>query len=631
MLTDPVPSRTGPNKSPKVRERKLLIAVLVVSLLATFWSQSAHIWDKYRVVRDVQNFYWMARYQEPTLFATDYLLDYRILKVDVLGHQVILLPASLGYGLLFYLASFIIDHIWLSKLLIFVLMPICVIYLFKLGKLVGGDLSAISLSLLFVFFSLASRESVSVASGLQRAFAVPLLIVFLYFLVRERYAGAALMIVLSALFYWPTFPLTVLAYGLSLIEVKPRLKMSLDISRSKLLPLLSSLLLSALLIVLQIAAEPELLGPRDVPVLQDPSYRAEGATPMFISFPWLGRGGIFDTGNDVLSFSALLVLGALVHKTVGRRSWQRLPAPCWHLLVAGAILYLASFFLLFGLSSSLLYQPSRYTRSTLFLFAICYVGLNWGEFLEKGPNWFRRNARLLIFFVVSLIVALGATYLLLPTRLLLLPLLWFVGLILSGTAAVLGVSSLFWLMTGSRLTGLSRFSVAFAVGIAIVLAGRFHIGKLGAQTINPSAAERDVYEFVGSLPEDAVLAGDPVLMSGIPLFSQRGVLFRDLHPNINPNAPIYIMDYFDALYAESGETVLNFCRRYEISYLVLDRADFTPEYLSQGNFFYQPYNDRIEEMIAGRSNFVLPRLQPVFASGPFVVIKCDAEVILASD
>jgi hypothetical protein len=204
-------------------------------------------------------------------------------------------------------------------------------------------------------------------------------------------------------------------------------------------------------------------------------------------------------------------------------------------------------------------------------------------------------------------------------------------LILSGMAVVLGASSLFWLLTGSRLRGGSRFALALVVGIVVVLAGVLHIGKLGAQTINPSAAERDVYEFVGSLPEDAVLAGDPVLMSGIPLFSQRGVLFRDLHPNINPNAPIYIMDYFDALYAESGETVLNFCRRYEINYLVLDRADFTPEYLSQGNFFYQPYNDRIEEMIAGRSNFVLPRLQPVFASGPFVVIKCDAEVILASD
>ena len=122
-----------------------------------------------------------------------------------------------------------------------------------------------------------------------------------------------------------------------------------------------------------------------------------------------------------------------------------------------------------------------------------------------------------------------------------------------------------------------------------------------------------------------------LVQDGIPLFSQRGVLFRDLHPNINPNAPTYIKDYFDAHYAESGEAVLDFCQRYKISHLVLDVGDFDPDHLAEGNYFYQPYNDRIEEMIAGRSNFVLPRLQPIFASGPFVVIKCDAEVMLSSN
>jgi len=143
--------------------------------------------------------------------------------------------------------------------------------------------------------------------------------------------------------------------------------------------------------------------------------------------------------------------------------------------------------------------------------------------------------------------------------------------------------------------------------------------------INPSDPERDIYEFVGSLPKDVVLAGDLEIMSGIPLFSQRSVLFRELHPDIN--API--LDFFDALYAESPETVLGFCQRYNLSYLVLDRTDFAPDYLAEGNFFYQPYNDMIVEMVAGRTNFVLPHLQPVFASGPFVVIKCDAETVLA--
>jgi len=295
-------------------------------------------------------------------------------------------------------------------------------------------------------------------------------------------------------------------------------------------------------------------------------------------------------------------------------------------------MYAASFFFMFGLSSSVLYQPSRYTRSTLFLFALCFVGLNWGDFLEKAPSWFRQKAPLLIFFVVSLTLALVATYLLFPTRLLLFPLLWFIGVILSGMSVVLAGSSLFWLTRrGRRLRGAGRFVVPLAIGIIAVSAGVFYIRTLGIRTINPSNAERDIYEFVSSLPKDAVLAGDPVVMSGIPLFSQRSVLFRDLHPNINPNAPIFILEFFDAQYAESPEVVLNFCQRYDISYLVLDTTDFTPDYLAKGDFFYQPYNDKIVEMVAGRSDFVLPHLQPVFVSGPLEVIKCDAETVLAGD
>ena len=627
MSTDLISDLGGPKW-----DRRLLALVLVVSLLMTFWSQSPHLWDRYRVVKDVQNSYWMARYQDLTLFATDYLLGYRLIEVDVLGLQFILYPRSLGYGLLFYLASFVIDHIWLSKWLVFALMPLCVTYLFKLGKLLDDNVTAISLSLLFVFFILASHQSISIAGGLQRAFAVPLLIIFLYYMIREQYIGAGLMILMSALFYWPNFPLAVLVYGLSLIKVEPRFKVSLDMTRSKLLPLVGSLLPSILFMALEVAVKFESFVPKDVPVFQDPSYQSEGATPMFISFPWLGRGGIFDTGTDVINFIVLLGLGTLIYKIVGRRSLRRLPGAGWRLLAAGVIMYAASFFFLFGLSSSVLYQPSRYTRSTLFLLALCFVGLNWGDFLQKAPSWFQRKAPLLIFFVVSLTLALVVTYLLFPTRLLLLPLLWFMGLILSAMSVVIGGSSLLWLTRGGRrLRGVGRFVIPLAMGIIAVSAGVFYIRTLGIRTINPSDAERDIYKFVSSLPKDAVLVGDPVVMSGVPLFSQRSVLFRDLHPNVNPNAPIFILEFFDAQYAESAGTVLDFCQRHKISYLVLDTTDFTPDYLAKGDFFYQPYNDRIVEMVAGRSDFVLPRLRPVFASGPFVVIKCDTETLLAGN
>jgi hypothetical protein len=636
MITDAIPDLSVPK-----RDHRLLALVLVASLLMNFWSQSPHLRDRYRVARDVQNFYWTARARDPTLFATDsiYIVGKQLIEVNVLGFPVLLLPVSLGYGLLFYLASSAIDYIWLSKWLGLVLMPLCVIYLFRLGKRVGGNFTAVSLSLLFAFFILASPLSISIASGVQRALAVPLLIVFVHYMSNEQYVGAGLAILISALTYLPNFPLMTLAYALALVKIERPFKLSWAITRSKVMPLVGSLLPSALVVGLALAVQFELLAPvthtaslpdigDNVPISQDPRYQPGGYAQMFIAFPFLGRAGLFDTGGDAINFLVLLIFGFLIYRIVGPRSLQRLPGVCWRLLAASAIMYAASLFFVFGLSSFALYLPSRYTRVTLFLLALCFVGLNWIDFLEKAPNWFRRKAPLLVFFVVSLSLVLVATHLLLPARLPVLPLLWFIGLILSGISAVLGGSSLFWLAKGGvRLGGAARFVIPLAVGVITVSLGAVYIGTLDIKTTNPSDPERDIYEFVGTLPKDVMLAGDPEIMTNIPLFSKRSVLFRELHPRNS----VAILDFFDAQYAESSGTVLDFCQRYDVSYLVLDTTDFNPDYLAKADFFYQPYNDKIVEMVAGRSNFVLPRLRPVFASGPFVVIKCDTETLLAGN
>jgi hypothetical protein len=264
----------------------------------------------------------------------------------------------------------------------------------------------------------------------------------------------------------------------------------------------------------------------------------------------------------------------------------------------------------------------------LFLGALFFVGLNWVDFLNELPEWLRRNARLLIFFIVSFGLTLVAVYTFSQNRLMVVPFLWLVGLMLSGILALLGGSSLFWLATGNlTLTNVARWSILLAVGAIVMFLGNTYIGILGVKTTNPSEHERDIYRFVASLPKDAVLAGDPDIMTNIPLFSKRSVLFRELFPKTN--API--VEYFDAQYAEIPRTILDFCQHYQVSHLALDTRDFDPDYLAKGDFFYQPWNDRIVETVAGRSDFVLPQLQPVFASGPFMVIKCDAETILAGN
>jgi hypothetical protein len=145
-------------------------------------------------------------------------------------------------------------------------------------------------------------------------------------------------------------------------------------------------------------------------------------------------------------------------------------------------------------------------------------------------------------------------------------------------------------------------------------------------TINPSPAERDLYEFVGTLPKDVMLMGDPDVMSAIPLFSRRSVLFRALQPR--RTAPI--LPFFDAYYAEAPASVLSFCQEYGIDYLVVNQQEFEPDYLAAGQFFYEPYNEVIAETVAARSDFRLAQIrddQKLFESDGLFVIPCDAHVL----
>jgi len=621
------------------QKNKTFALVLVMTLFITAWSLSSYLWDKYQVVRDTQNFYWMARAQDPTLFARDYLYisSNYIIQIDILDYHFLLYPLSPGYGLFFYLASTVIDYIWLTKLSTLALVLISVIFLFKTGQFLKDDLTGASLSLIFIFFAMASPLSTSIVSGLQRAYSIPLLILFIYFLLRQKYVWAALLIFLSALIYLPNFPPMVLAYGFSIIKFKHPLKLLPGLRPGALWPFAISLLFSAMIVALALAVQLDLISKSSpaifetdaqttLQVSENPAYQSGGSMALFIGFPFLGRAGIFDTGGDVTNFLVMLTFGFLIYKTVGVQSWRRIPRELWWLLLAGFVMYAISFFFVFGLSSLALYLPSRYTRSTIFLFMLFFIGLNWVDFLAIFPVWLRKNIRLFIFFVFTLSVALGTVYVLSPNRGLLIPTFWFLGVILSGVLALLGGSVLFWLVwQNSTLSPLARWGAAVMLGVGVIFLGSVYIKILGVKTTNPSQAERAVYEYIATLPKDTVLAGNPDIMTNIPLFSKRSVLFRELFPR--PNAPI--LQYFDAQYAETPDVMFNFCQRYQIDYLVLNLHDFSPDYLAKENFFYQPWNDQIVSTVTGRSNFAMLRVQPIFTSSPYAVIKCDAGTLLA--
>jgi hypothetical protein len=608
--------------SDRKRTAICFVLVLIISIVSIFITQRPHLFDRYQVAKDVQNFYWMARYQEPDLFPRDRLRQMESLtEFNLLGYRLILYPQSLGYGLLFWVGSFFIDHIWLFKLMGFVLMPISVTYLFWLGKSIADEFVGAALSLLFVFIILASPRSIAITSGLQRGFTIPLLIVFTYYLYQRRYWPASAMVFISLLIYYPNFLLAALTYALSMIEFQPPFRFHLDLSRSRLVPLLLALTMCLGVIILAVIVEPpSLFLPKDVPVSQDPLRQDGGPGDLFIS-PGFGRAGLFDVGGDVVNFAVLATAACFIYALLGRAALRRLPAVFGWLLLAGVILYGVSFFVLWNFSSTVLYLPSRYTRSTLIWVILSFVGLNLPDFIGRLLRWLRRNVHLALFFFVSLVISLIMIILLYPSNFTKFAAL---GLFFGGLLVTLGLGGCVWIVRdafrqdeGERRRGY-LMALFLASTITIPIAG-LYIDQVGLKRINPSRAERDVYRFLSTLPEDVMIAGDPSVMNGVPLFAERSVLVRELQPRDTP-----VMEFFTAYYAETTKEVMTFCRRYEVDYLVIDRNDFSPDYIAKRQFFYQPYNDAIVDLVAGRSDFVVPQLEPLFTSGSLAVVECGA-------
>ena len=138
---------------------KWLWLALIFALLATLYVQSPSLVDPYRIDDDLRQYFWMARFRDPDVFPNDYIVHEikRVHVINVLGLDLICQFESMGFGLLYQFASFLIPPLAFNKILPFILMAVCAVYLFALGRLlIGSDHLAFFLVLLFVLYSLSA-------------------------------------------------------------------------------------------------------------------------------------------------------------------------------------------------------------------------------------------------------------------------------------------------------------------------------------------------------------------------------------------------------------------------------------------------------------------------------------------
>jgi hypothetical protein len=121
-----------------------------------------------------------------------------------------------------------------------------------------------------------------------------------------------------------------------------------------------------------------------------------------------------------------------------------------------------------------------------------------------------------------------------------------------------------------------------------------------------TGTERDLFAFLQTVPKDALVAGDPCLLDGVPLFAGRMVLSSCEEPGQLP----VVVDMMLAYYAEDKNEVAAFCSWYNVDYLVVNNQAFAEDRLAEGRFFFEPYNSHLQPVLAGRKDFILQHISP---------------------
>lgn len=624
------------------------LILIIISLLAVLWLQAPRLIDNFNVDEDFRSFYRMSQFADPNLFPNDPLTGGGAVTVAMPWGNWPFYPNSPGYSLLYYVASFFVSPILFSKLLAFLLMPVSAWYLFELGKSIRTAQTGMILALGFVFLNLASPTSLSVLPGLQRSFALTLEIILIYYLYRQKYVPAAVVVVIAALIYAPAFVLAAAIWGLNILKFGHQHRRGFSIDTTSLGPLLIAGFLGALILIpallirfspypTETATTGTIQQTTDAPaesyrfLWDDPKYQAGGRTQLFYSFPFIGRGGLVNKDADALHLSVLFVISCLIYLVQGRRAFD-LPSPIWSVFGASLITFVMAWLAIWLTNSFLLYLPSRYTRVGLFLFLLLVVFLNFTDFIKESALLIRRNQKRLVWLIIGIeIVAIGLIVIYPSEQAV------FMGLnmkwLLAPTALIFGI--LGTISIQSRLTSdpmPAEFNrtlsgrVLTIIFLGILLSGWLAYAPLisSGSYLNPDPTERELLRFLETLPQDTLIAGTPCALDSVLLFSKRQILFSC--EKISQDTQL-VREALKVYYTDDTQDVANFCQKRGVDYLVIDLQTYSEAFLAGGEIFFEPYNQELLPYIKERKTFALANLPDevkIFQAGDYFVVPCDA-------
>lgn len=597
--------------------RPIIIVLLLISVAISIYVNYPFLKDRWLINNDLRTTtYWMPKFQDPELF-NDYVSK-RMIQNSY--------KYSLGYVLLYYMTSFIMEPILFSKILPLILVPLTMYFFFKIGRLIAGNIAGIFAS----FFVIPFLQYYTFAGGITRAFCWPLLAAFVYFLLSKQYWKVSLVLILEALFYAPILLLCGLTYLLSFLYIRwkgKKVRLGFAFSKEKLIWGGLGTIVIVLILFQTIAGQLTI----DRKTLDMSSYGPGGRHPTFsnkqvyygsiigkeikklgtFKIPQqyiFGRGGIVGSkGKDADKVGPLVFIFLLSLLWLGRHALRRLDKDLWGLFLLSLILFVVAWNFL-----PRLYFPIKHTFGML-VFLIVAGAASLAQLM-------RTTASLSLKGIVTRGFSLSGLILFFPSFLCNYKVVLWV--MVGGCLAILILPLIF----RKVITTQARYNLQLVV---VVIGIGFWLSMFSKVTglVDPTPQQRELYGFVSTLPKPSLIAGYPrdENLDNIAFYSKRGVFmsqefFGSLTANgLDKEIERRTSDVLDAYYAESWDTVLDFCRKYGVTYLLVNK-----KYLDKVHPYYQPINSKMAHL-KERSNFVLVQIPDslfLFKEGSVGIIDC---------
>jgi hypothetical protein len=501
--------------------------------------------------------YWLRRFRDPELFH-DPLTNSLVNSGNVP-------PGTEG---LYWLASRLVDPVAFAEWLPLALAPLSAWLVFRIIREHAGWRPAAWIGVgLFTVLWDVHRFS----GGQARGFVYPVVLLTVLLLLRRRDVAASFVPPIGFLLYPPAGITALAVLAITTIEwrgLRPRI----DHHRA-LLSFASFVLVSAAAFVPELVAN----------LQPDPISRAEAHR-----YPEFGPNGFLHffarstgvylrqnrSGFDLRQSGSILALTAVLLIPVRPRNARLLRGEVWAMLVASLSLFVLAHALLFRL-----YLPHRYTYPLIPFFCILISVAANPTF--KAVRTRRGGLALSMSLAVAVPLVIG-----------------FCALVLFAIPAGPGMSArgfvswvlhgLFPYLLGGLLAGMLGALLAFRPGVkrlvaagaaaATFIAGGILMGELAIAGLHQDQGvqcrDLGLLHYLGALPKDAVIAGDPAELDCVPTVSRRAVvmaskLYQPWHKSTFLSGRSRMLAEYGAYYGGSRQALVDLRRRYGADYLVV--------------------------------------------------------------